>query len=301
MEKIQVLELVYNHISDTMSQCGFAPEYKEGMRKTGCPVYERGEAVVMDFSGEKGVSRFVFSEDRIHLLFAGNDAPREDDSAFTKDSTYLFVLDEYTDRDVKSIAGEVNEYMTETFVVKKKTAVKTKNLSTVSRTAAKSGALSYDPITFATKLCGLYPEIKDELAMNIEEFGEFLCEEFFTKHANACIERTIRENNPKEMKRLFNIICEIYEDGTNEVQSLIAVTALGFIQNDPELTQRILPYLADSMIEPVFAVSKRLKASKSARMRLQNPPKYKPKKQKKSNGLLSQLMGGGAGTPGMPM
>ncbi len=298
MEKIQVLELLYNHISETMTQCGFAPEYKEGMRKTGCPAYERGEAVVMDFSGAKGVSRFVFSDDRIHLLFAENDAPRADDSAFTKDSTYLFVLDEYTERDVKSIAGEVNEYMNDTFVVKKKAAVKTKNISTVSRTAAKSGALSYDPITFATKLAGIYPELKDAISGNIEEYGEFLCEDFFVKHGTPCIEKTIRENNPKEMKRLFNIICEIYEDGTNEVQSLICVTALGFIQNDPELIQRILPYLADSMVEPVCAVSKKLKTSKSARMRLQNPPRYKPKKQKKSGGLLSQLMGGG--NPGMP-
>ncbi len=298
MEKIQVLELLYNHISETMTKCGFNSEYKEGMRKTGCPAYERGEAMVMDFSGEKGVARFVFSDDRIHLLFGGNDAPREDDSAFTKDSTYLFVLDEYNERDVKSIAGEVNEYMDDTFVVKKKTAVKTKNLATVSRTAAKSGALSYDPITFATKLAGLYPELKDALNENIEEYGEFLCEDFFVNHAAVYIERTIRQNNPKEMKRLFNIICEIYEDGTNEVQSLVCVTALGFIQNDPELIQRILPYLADSMVEPVCAVSKRLKASKSARMRLQNPPRYKPKKQKKSGGLLSQLMGGG--NPGMP-
>ncbi|MBQ6899015.1 MAG: hypothetical protein IJN70_08545 [Clostridia bacterium] len=300
MEKIQVLELLYNNISETMTQCGFAPEYKEGMRKTGCPAYERGEAVVMDFAGDKGVTRFVFSEDRIHMLFAGNDAPREDDSAFTKDSTYLFVLAEYTERDVKSIAGEVNEYMNETFIIKKKTAVKTKNISTVSRSAAKSGALAYDPITFATKLSGVYPELKDAITENIEAYGEFLCEDFFVKHATPCIERTIRENNPQKMKRLFNIICEIYEDGTNEVQSLVCVTALGFIQNDPELMQRILPYLADSMVEPVFAVSKKLKTSKSARMRLENPPKYKPKKQKKP-GLLSQLMGGGNPGPGMPM
>lgn len=291
MEKMQVLEMLYNNISSTMSQCGFEPEYQEGMRKSGCPAYEREDAVVMDFLSEKGVSRFVFSEDRIHLLFAEKDAPRNDDAAFSKDTTYLFVLDEYTDRDVKSIASEVNEYMTETFVVKQKAVIKPKNISTVSRSAAKSGALSYDPITFATKLAGIYPELKDLIAENISEYEEFLCEEFFVSHANKFIEATIRENNPQKMKRLFNIICEIYEDGTNEVQSLIAVTALGFIENDPELVQRIMPYLADSMIEPIFAVSKRLKKSKSAKLRLQNPPKYKPPKQKKP-GIMEKLMGG---------
>lgn len=291
MEKMQVLEMLYGNISSTMTQCGFEPEYGEGMRKNGCPAYEREEAVVMDFCGDKGVARFVFSEDRIHLLFAEKDAPRLDDAAFTRDTTYLFVLEEYTERDIKSIASEVNEYMTETFVVKKNTPIKKKDISTVSRSAAKSGALAYDPITFATKLTGVYPELKDKLSENIAEYGEFLCEDFFVNHANKFIEATIRENNPQKMKRLFNIIREIYEDGTNEVQSLIAVTALGFIENDPELVQRILPYISDSMVEPVFAVSKRLKKSKSAKLRLQNPPKYKPPKKKKQ-GLMEKLMGG---------
>ncbi len=293
MERIQVFELLYKYISESMTACGFAPEYQEGMRKSGSPAYERSDAVVMDFSGEKGVARFVCSDDRIHLLFAEKDAPRADDAAFTKDTTYLFVLAEYGENDVKSIATEINEYMTDTFVVKKKTAVKTKNISTVSRAAAKSGLLAYDSITFATKLAGIYPELKEEITKNIEEYGEFLCEDFFVNHANAFIENTVRENNPNKMKRLFNVICEIYEDGTNEVQSLIAVTALGFISGDTELAGRVMPYLTDSMLEPVFAVSKRLRTSRSSRMRLENPPKYKPPKKKKP-GLMEKLMGGGA-------
>lgn len=288
MEKLQVMEVLYNNISSVMNQCGFQPEYQEGARKNACPAYVRGDAAVMDFSGSKGVTRFVFSADRIHLLFAPNEAPRTDDSAFTRDTTYLFVLEEYDEKDAKGIATEINEYMTDLFLVKNKTAVKAKNISTVSRTAAKSGALSYDPITFASKLSGIYPELKLAIERNIADYGEFLCEDFFVNHANKCIEATIRENNPQKMKRLFNVITAIYEDGTNEVQSLIAVTALGFIENDPELVQRILPYLTDSMIEPVLAVSERLKKSRSARMRLQNPPKYKPKKKKK--GLMDKLM-----------
>ncbi len=291
MEKIQVLEILYSHISASMEQCGFMPEYKEGMRKSGCPVYERGEAVVMDFSGEKGVARFVFSDDRIHLLFAEKEAPRDDDSAFTKDSTYLYVLGEYTERDIKSISVEVNDYMTDTFIVKKKAAVKAKNIATVSRTAAKSGALAYDPITFATKLSGLYPELKNKITENIENYGEFLCEDFFVNHVNPLVEYTVREKNPQKMKRLFNIICETYEDGTNEVQSLIAVTVLGSITVDPEKMQQIMPYISDSMLEPVCAVAKRLRNSKSAKMRLENPPKFKPKKQK-GPGLMEKLMGG---------
>lgn len=294
MEILEVMSLLYDNIAPTMTKCGFSPEYQDGKRKTGCPAYLRGDGAVMDFSGEKGVTRFVYSSDRIHLLFAHNDADRSDDTAFTKDTTYLYVLDEYTEKDIQGIATEVIEYMEDTFIVKQVKEVKVKNINTVSRSAVKSGLLAYDPVTLATKLAGLYPEIKGDLEMNIQIYGEFLCEDFFVNHANANIERTIRENNPQKMKRLFNILTEVYEDGTNEVQSLIAVTALGFIQNDPELIQRILPYLSDSMIEPVTAVSHRLKKSRSARMRLENPPKYKPPKKKKE-GFLSKMMGAQSG------
>lgn len=292
MEMLEVMALLYDNIAPVMTKCGFTPEYQEGARKTGCPAYTRGDGVVMDFSGEKGVTRFVFSMDRIHLLFGKNDAERSDDSAFTRDTTYLFVLNEYNEKDAKGIASEINDYMEETFVEKKAKEVKVKNINTVSRNAVKSGLVAYDPVTLATKLTGLFGELKAPLEVNIQMYGEFLCEDFFMNHANKFIEATIRENNPQKMKRLFNILNEVYEDGTNEVQSLIAVTVLGFIENDPELIQRILPYLSDSMIEPITAVSLRLKKSKSARMRLENPPSYKPPKKKKE-GLMSKLMGGG--------
>ena len=164
--------------------------------------------------------------------------------------------------------------------------------ATVSKAAAKSGAMAYDPITLATKFAGMFPLLKDEIKNNINTYGEFLCEDFFVNHANKYIMDAIRSNNPQQMKKVFNILGEVYEDGTNEVQSLIAVTILGEIKNDPVIIQRIIPYLTDTMLEPVLAANERLAKSKSSQLRLQNPPKYKPKKQKKP-GFLSQLMGGG--------
>lgn len=291
MKKIQVMEMLYAVLlerADCPQAAGFAPEYTLCSKKNGAPVYERSDAAVMDFSGEKGVVRLVFSDDKIHLLTAGKEAGREDDSAFDMQSTYLFLLNEYGEKDVKSLAAEICEYISDTFVVKKN-SLKSKSPSTVSRAAAKSGLLSYDSVTLASKLAGMFPELKDKIAKNIEVYGEFLCEDFFVNYANAYIMNTLKENNPQKMKRLFNILGEVYEDGTNEVQSLIAVTVLGPVQDDPEIMQRIMPYLTDTMLEPVIAVNERLKKSKTARMRLENPPKYKPPKKKKSS-FMSRMM-----------
>lgn len=293
MEQKQVMELLFNGISENMTNCGFTAEKKQGEQS---PVYARGDSSVLDFTGEKGRARFVFSADRIHLLFGEKDAHLDDDSEFKLDTTYLFVLDEYELKDVKSLVNEINEYMQETFLEKKNAAQKMKKPATVSKANAKSGLLSYDPVTLASRLAVMFPELKPEITANIALYDEFLCEDFFVNHANAFIMDVIRQNDPLKMKKLFALLGEIYEDGTNEVQSVIAVTILGEINNDPTLMQRIMPLLTDTMLEPVLAANKKLAKSRSARMRLENPPAYKPKK-KKSPGLMSQLLGGG-GAPG---
>ncbi|MCH5199168.1 MAG: hypothetical protein J1E34_09725, partial [Oscillospiraceae bacterium] len=223
------------------------------------------------------------------------DVDLSDDSAFNLDSTFLLIPEEYDEKDVKSLYNEINEYLSETYSKKTKIVSKNKNVQTVSKAAARSGALSYDPVTLASKIAAMFPYmsyLKDEIKRNVDEYGEFLCEDFFVEHANSEIMNIIRENNPQKMKKLFNILGEVYEDGTNEVQSLIAVTILGQIQNDPKLIQQIMPYLTDTMLEPILAANERLGKSKSSRLRLENPPKYKPKKQKRP-GLLQSLMGGG--------
>lgn len=286
------MDTLYNGVAPTMEKCGFAPVMPENHEKGQTPVYERDKSSVVDFSGEKGRLRLVFNENRIHLLSGENDIPLGDDSAFNLDATYLCVLEEYDDRDVKSLINEMNEQLEESYTKKEKIVSK-KSVQTVSKTAARSGALAYDPVTLATKLSAMFPETKEEIKANIDTYGEFLCEDFFTTHVCGRVMDILKKNDPRDMKKLFNILGEIYEDGTNEVQSVITVTLLGPVKNDPTLVQNMMPYLSDTMLEPVLSVGKRLAKSNSANMRLANPPAYKPKKQKKSGGLMQQLMGGG--------
>ena len=126
---------------------------------------------------------------------------------------------------------------------------------------------------------------------NANEYGEFLPEEFFTKHANALIVDTIKRNDPQTMKKLFNILNEIYDDGSSEVQDIIAVTILGELNNDTELLATCVDYMIDSMSPVVIAVNKYLASSsgKKARKKMLNPPPYKPKKEKKK-GFMASLM-----------
>ena len=92
------------------------------------------------------------------------------------------------------------------------------------------------------------------------------------------------------MKKLFTLLNEIYEDGTNDIQSLIAVTILGSMENNQELLANSVDYMCKDMVSPVIQVNKYLasKAGKKAKGKLKNPPPFKPKKESKGNPITPQ-------------
>ena len=186
--------------------------------------------------------------------------------------------------------NEFSETLVEHFGTKNQKPTKQKLPQPVSKAAAKSGAVSYDPNTLANRFTAIYPELREEYKTNCEQYGQFLPEDFFMNHGTPVVLATIKENDPVKMRKLFNLLNDIYEDGTNEVQSLIAVTILGAMNNDQEMLAACVDYMCEDMMGPVINVNKYLasKGGKSARMRLENPPKYKPEKAKK-NGMASML------------
>ncbi len=281
LEINDVMSSVYKGIAVKTGEFGFAPAFPEGVKVNELPLRTRdGGACFIDYAGSKGKLRLLYSEGKIFLLLGDENASDTDDKSFSKLSTSLMLLDEYDERDVRSVTNEIIETLDDNFGVKELAAKTNKLPATVSKAAVKGGSMSYDPATLAARIVMIYPELKNALKENYAAYGELLPEDFFLNHANACIMQTIRQNDPKAMRRLFNQLSDIFENGTNEVQNLIAVTILGSIRNDPAIMTEIIPYLSDSMVEPVIEVNKYLEKSKSARDRLENPPKYKPKKKK---------------------
>lgn len=294
IELSNVFELLYSELGSVTEKLGFKADKPEDLEKGAVPVFSRESSSYLSFSGEKGKIRILFNDNKIRLLTGEKDASSADDSDYTLIASYLLVLDEYDKKDVKSIVNEITENLTEAFSPKQiaKRQQNIKAQATVSRAAAKSGSLLYDPATLAIRLAVLYPEIKEEYKIHLEKYDEFLCEHFFVNIVNPRVYDTIRENNPQKMKKLFSIINEIYQDGTNEVQDVIVVTMLSSYDYQGNMWQSVVDSLSDTVVEAFIRVNKKIKSSKSVRLRLENPPKYKPKKtKKKKSSMMSSLMG----------
>ena len=289
LELNNALELIIKGIDSSLSEYGLKVEYPDGVRPPELPVAENGNKSIIMYRGERGRVRLEHENGKLSLFCARADESDAPDDDMKRVSVSLLDLETFNEKDVKYICEEYAESFEKAFSTKSQFNGK-KMPTPVSRTQAKSGALSYDANTLGSRFTTIYPQLRDEYKSNLETYGEFLAEDFFVNHGNAIVLRTIEENDKIKMRQLFKLLNDIYEDGTNDTQSLVAVTILGeTLAGKPELFENAKEYFSDTMAEPVTEIVTYLSKSKSARMRLQNPPVYKPKKEKKK-GLFASMM-----------
>lgn len=293
MEIKEALSLIYKGVAPILSENGFEPVYPEGVRKTETPVEEQPDKLRIGFQGGKGAVRIEYKDERIILLCTDVNAAEATDEDFKQASLSLFDPATADDRDIRYISNEFSDTIRQKYGKKERSAAKTKLPTPVSKSAAKSGALAYDANTLASRFTTMYPELRETYRANVEKYGDFLAEEFFAQYGAPAAMQTIRQNDKQRMKKLFNLLDEIYEDGTNETQSLIAVTILGAMHTDAQLVENAKEYMSETLAQPVLAVVKYLNSpsGRQAQKKLENPPPYKPKKAQKEKGMFRQMLG----------
>jgi len=243
------------------------------------------------FAGEEGVLRLVIADDRVMLEHADS---ADDD--FTNLSAGLLELATATDRDLTFWGGMLAENVTRKFCkasYKPTVAGKKPPPKSVSKAAIKSGDAYYDVLALGNSFTGIYPELRAEFKANYEQYGEFLADEFFMHHGNAAIAQSIASKDKTQLKRVFNLLNDVYENGMNDAQSEVAVTICGSL-TAVQLAD-CLDYLSDDLRPVAVQVNKYLcsGSGKGACKRLEHPPIYRPKKEKKP-GLFQQMMAGQA-------
>lgn len=233
------------------------------------------------FKGEKGVYRLVHDKSTNILQFECAYEDKGDETEYNTISRSLFELDVIDDRDVKSTSNEIVDELERLFKVRKQVNLdKVKMPKSVSRTKAKNGLVSYDVDSLANRFGTLYPEFKDEIKKNVMQYGEFLPEDFFMNYGTPKVLDVIKNGTEAERKKLFKLLNEVYEDGINDVQDVIAVTILGEMKNDKEMMAVADKYMTEYMAGAVHEVNKLTAKNNKYTKKLKNPPAYKPKKNK---------------------
>ena len=233
------------------------------------------------FSGEKGIYRLVHDSKTNILSLECAYENNGEQTEFNTISRSLFELDVVDDRDIKSTSNEIVDELERLFKVRKPVNLdKVKMPKSVSRTKAKNGIVSYDIDSLANRFGTLYPEFKDEIKANVVANGEFLPEDFFINHGTPKVLDVIKNGSDAERKKLFKMLNEVFEDGINDVQDVIAVTILGEMKNDKDMMAVADKYMSEYMSGAVHEVNKLTAKNNRYTKKLKNPPAYKPKKNK---------------------
>ncbi len=269
MEISEVFKVLEKNLIDINNELGFA--FKESNENS------------ISFSGEKGIYRIMFDDASSIMSFECAYDTEAESPEFNTISRSLFDKETYNERDVKSLSNEIRDELNSLFNSRKKVDLdKVKMPKAVSKAKAKNGMISYDVNSLANRFGTLYPEFKDEIKRNIAKYDEFLPETFFMEHGTAKVLDVIANGSDAELKKLFKLLNEIYEDGTNEVQDIIGVSILGEMKNDKALMETADKYMSEYMSGPVHEINKITGKNGSLTKKLKNPPPYKPKKKRTS-------------------
>lgn len=272
-ERLDAMKAIHKGCNDSFEALGF----------TFGGIREEGVNVIADFTRNDVTIRLDSYDNVLDILVSNGDGN------FTKTSTNLMELSETDEKSIKSLCNEIIDTVSEKYgtksPVKRESAKKT-----VSRADVRAG-MSYDGNTLAAKIVLVYPELKEEYKANSDKYGPFLSEEFFVEHANEKILATVKSGDAQTRKKLFKILTEMYQNGSSETQDLICVTILGEMMNDKDMLAVCREYIDDDdFYETLEAVNEILasRAGKRLREKLKNPPKYKPKKEKK--GFMANML-----------
>ena len=297
IEISDALQMLNDALQDALKKAGFSLYYPQDAARNALPVVTERDTQYVSYKGDGCTLRVEFAGNAVGLYYADSEPDTAQKGDFTLLTQSLFMPQEAEVRDVQYITEDFSDTLSAKFTGGRKPQTK-KKPNAVSKTDVRNGAF-YDLPSCGNRFTAIYPELRSAFMDNINTYDEFLADEFFTQYGTPLVLDIIRGNDPVKMKKLFNLLNEMYDNGVNDVQSLIVVTILGSMQNDETMIANCVDYMSDELCVNVIRVNKYLAsgAGKTARMRLDNPPRYKPKKAKRQ-GLLAGLMGGGQG-PGL--
>lgn len=277
MELIEAYRIIDKYLEPRIQPLGFSK------------VKSEDEAAV-HYKSEKGLFRFKYEKESNILLLECAYEDKGESTEYETISKSLFTLADADERDCRSAANEFAYELEPLFKTnKKKDLDKIKMPKAVSRSKAKNGVISYDVDSLANRFGTLYPEYKDAIKQNISDYGEFLPETFFEEVGTQKVLDVIKNGTEQERKKLFKMLGDVYEDGTNEVQDVIGVTILGEMKNNPDMMAVADKYMTEYMAGPVHEINKIMAKSNRLTKKLANPPAYKPKK-KKNAGILQNAL-----------
>ena len=222
------------------------------------------------YTSENLAYSVVYYRDKMFMVL--RECPMTDsgpDNDWKNIATWLFDPENDTLKEASSIAGDFCDALTSAAAVKKAKAVKK---------TKKGDDGNADPLFLAKRFIPLFPEIQDDIRIELERYGAFRGVAFARKSIVPRVNRLVSGGKHAELKKLGSILSAQYGNGDVDTRSIITVVILNSIpeENDAKIEE----YL-DEKLKKAFSFSKKYRGKI-----------VKPEKEKKKKKTIAQRLEG---------
>lgn len=182
--------------------------------------------------------KIEFDEEK--RLFNLLTAPVEDGNTgdFTVAESWLFDEDQ-TVKDAAAVGVDFADTLRKKLGLKKGTAKA--NASDVDLPTANKGS-AVTVLTLTQKLLAFYPAYKDAYRESVAQYGKFLYLDFFTEKFVPEIKNTITNGTKKQIKKLFDMLTEIYVEGDSTASDAVTAVICAAVYDLPDGIKTVETY-----------------------------------------------------------
>lgn len=239
----QAFDLIAEKVGQVLAAQGFERQADEVKEENGHAVVFLNEGVAYSILYNKGKKRF-----ELRSTTVTEDGPKKDWKSI---SVWLFDPDTDTLTEAESI---VNDFV-ETIEGPKRIAVVQQQAKKKSK---KDDEGNIDPQFFFNRMAGIFPELKDEMALERQTYGKLRNVTFAQNSLVPKVEALAYQYNGTDtFKKMCDLLNDMYANGDMDVRSIITIVIFNGIGNEQSL-ENIEATFSDDL-KKSYAAAKKLR------------------------------------------
>lgn len=209
--------LISEKVEKALSQQGFT---KQNVAS------DNNDEKVALFSNDSMAYSVVYTGNDNHLVLRSCSMTDEGpDNDWKNLATWLFDPDSYTLSDAESIGKDFFEMLTATTQIKKVQQAKKKKKKNKEDGNA-------DPEFLAKRFVSLFPELKDEIKFESDNYFPFRGVTFTRKAIVPRVQELMKKGSKKEIEKLGALLSRQYGNGDADTRSIITIVIINSLDND---------------------------------------------------------------------
>ncbi len=196
---------------------------------------QKGDDVV--YINKSHAVKIWYNEEKKLFMLDVAELSGEESVEFVNKSMYLFD-DNHNDRDAKAVGGDFADTLNKVFGV-----ARTRSVSVDLPSKAAPGKTPGED-AFCNRFLTFYPQYKEKYKADVEKYGDFLYENFFSETAAVKLKELVSAGEKKPIVKMLEMLDEFYVDANFDVQSTITYTIIGgAFRGEDDLFQKACGYM----------------------------------------------------------